>query len=89
MTIATLEKIHDLLKNDCWTKQRAVEIAREKYNSKQDFVEEMAAQVKDKNDPDLIEALKAADAAKVAYSEANHKSFAAQDALRDFESQDF
>lgn len=89
MTIATLEKIHDLLKNDCWTKQRAMEIAREKYNNKQDFVEEMVAQVKDKNDPDLIEALKAADAAKVAYSEANQKSFAAQDALRDFEEQDF
>lgn len=89
MTIATLEKIHELLKNDCWTKQRAVEVALEKYNNKQDFVEELAAQVKDKNDPDLIEALKAADAAKEAYSESNRKSFAAQNALRDFEAQDF
>lgn len=26
MTIATLEKIHELLKNECWTKQRAQEI---------------------------------------------------------------
>lgn len=35
MTIATLEKIHELLKNECWTKQRAQEIALEKLHNKE------------------------------------------------------
>ena len=89
MTIATLEKIHELLKNECWTKQRAQEIALEKLHNKEDFVEELAAATDDKNDPSLVEAIKAADAAKAAYNEAIQKSFAAENALRDFESHGF
>ena len=57
MTIATLEKIHELLKNECWTKQRAQEIALEKLHNKEDFVEELAAAADDKNDPSLVEAV--------------------------------
>lgn len=86
MTIATLEKIHELLKNECWTKQRAQEIALEKIHNKEDFVEELAAAADDKNDPSLVEAV---DTAKAAYNEAIKKFFAAQDALRDFEAQGF
>lgn len=89
MTIATLEKIHELLKNECWTKQRAQEIALKKLHNKEDFVEELAAAADDKNDPSLVEAVKAVDTAKAAYNEAIKKFFAAQDALRDFEAQGF
>ena len=89
MKIATLEKIHELLKNECRTKQRAQEIALEKLNNKQEFVEELAAKTDDKNDPELIEAMAAAKAAEEAHREKIQATVAALDALRDFEAQDF
>lgn len=89
MTIATLEKIHELLKAEVKTRNAALELTRKAYNKRQDDLEEIAAAADDMKDESVTAAKRAVETSKALYDEAWRKSCAADAALRDFEDQDF
>lgn len=89
MTIATLEKIHELLKVEVKTRNNELELTREVYNKRQDDLEEIAAAADDMKDKSVAAAKWAVDVAKAAYDEAWQQSRDADAALCDFEEQEF
>lgn len=89
MTIKTLEKIHELLKNEVETRNNALKLTRKAYNKRQDDLEEIAAAADDMKDESVIAANRAVETAKALYDEAWRQKSVAEDALRDFEIQDF
>lgn len=89
MRIATLEKIHELLKGEVEARHNAEDILKKVYNKRQDDLEAIAAAVDDMKDESLAAAKRAADEAKAVYDDAVREFFAAVAALRDFEKQEF
>lgn len=89
MTIATLEKIHELLKGEVEARRNAKDILKKAYDRAVDEREEIAAAVDDRNDKSLAHAKWAADGAKAVYDDAIREFSAADAALRDFEEQEF
>lgn len=89
MTIATLEKIHELLKKEAKTRDNARELTRKVYNKRQDDLEEIAAATDDMKDESVAAAKRAVEVAKAAYDEAWRQKSDADAALRDFEEQEF
>lgn len=89
MTIATLEKIHELLKEEVRTRNNALELTRKAYNKRQDDLEEIAAAADDMKDESVTAAKRAVETSKALYDEARRQSCAADAALRDFEEQEF
>ena len=89
MKIATLEKIHELLKGKVEAKRAAADNLEKVYNKRQDNLEAIAAAVDDMKDESLAAAKRAADEAKAVYDDAIREFFAANAALRDFEKQEF
>lgn len=89
MTIETLEKIHELLKNEVETRNNALELTQKAYNKRKDDLEEIAAAADDMKDESVIAANRAVETAKALYDEAWWQRKVAKDALCDFESQDF
>ena len=89
MTIATLEKIHELLKVEVKTRNNELELTREVYNKRPDDLEEIAAAADDMKDKSVAAAKWAVDVAKAAYDEAWQQSRDADAALCDFEEQEF
>lgn len=86
MTIATLEKIHELLKAEVKTRNNELELTRKVYNERQDNLEAIAAAA---DDMSVAAAKWAVGTAKAAYDEARRKNYDADAALRDFEEQEF
>lgn len=89
MKIATLEKIHELLKGEVEARRHAENILKKAYNRAVDNREEIAAAVDDMKDKSLATAKRAADGAKAVYDDAIRELYAADAALRDFETQEF
>lgn len=89
MTIATLEKIHELLKKEAETRNNGVELTRKAYNKRQDDLEEIAAAADDMKDESVTAAKRAVEVAKAVYDEAWRQSRDADAALHDFEAQEF
>ena len=59
MTIETLEKIHELLKNEVETRNNALELTQKAYNKRKDDLEEIAAAADDMKDESVIAANRA------------------------------
>lgn len=89
MTIATLEKIHELLKAEVKTRNAALELTRKAYNKRQDDLEEIAAAADDMKDESVTAAKRAVETSKALYDEERRQKSAADAALRDFEDQGF
>lgn len=89
MTIATLEKIHELLKAEVKTRNNALELTRKAYNKRQDDLEEIAAAADDMKDESVTAAKRAVETSKALYDEEWRQIRVADAALRDFEDQDF
>lgn len=89
MTIATLEKIHELLKAEVKTRNNALELTRKAYNKRRDDLEEIAAAADDMKDESVTAAKRAVETSKALYDEAWRQSCAADAALREFEAQEF
>lgn len=89
MKIATLEKIHELLKKEVKTRDNARKLTKEVYNKRQDDLEEIAAAADNMKDKSVAAAKWAVEVAKAAYDEAWQQSCDADAALRDFEEQEF
>ena len=89
MRIATLEKIHELLKAEVRTRNNALELTRKAYNKRQDDLEEIAAAADDMKDESVTAAKQAVETSKAVYDEAWRQIRDADAALRDFEDQDF
>jgi len=89
MKIATLEKIHELLKGEVEARRHAENILKKAYDRAVDDREEIAAAVDDMKDKSLATAMRAADGAKAVYDDAIREFYAADAALRDFETQEF
>lgn len=89
MTIATLEKIHELLKAEVKTRNAALELTRKAYSKRQDDLEEIAAAADDMKDESVTAAKRAVETSKALYDEEWRQKSAADAALRDFEDQDF
>lgn len=89
MKIATLEKIHELLKGEVEARRHAENILKKAYDRAVDNREEIAAAVDDMEDKSLAEAKRAAGEAKAVYDDAVREFFAAAAAIRDFEKQEF
>lgn len=86
MTIATLEKIHELLKKEVKTRNNALELTRKVYNERQDDLKAIAAAT---DDMSVAAAKWAVAAAQAAYDEARRENYETEAALRDFEKQEF
>lgn len=89
MRIATLEKIHELLKGEVEARRNAEDILKKAHRKRQDDLEAIAAAVDDMKDESLAAAKRAADEAKAVHDDAIRELFAAVAALRDFEKQEF
>ena len=99
MTIATLEKIHELLKKEVKTRNNELELTRKVYNERQDDLKAIAAATDDMSvaaakwaatdDMSVAAAKWAVAAAQAAYDEARRENYDADAALRDFETQEF
>ncbi len=89
MTIATLEKIHELLKDEVKTRQTSRDIIQKAYYEKERILEDLARDGYDKSQAPVISATKEKDTAKAVYDEARPKLYEADTALRDFEAQEF
>ena len=89
MTIATLEKIHELLKDEVKTRQTSRDIIQKTYYEKERILEDLACDGYDKSQAPVISATKEKDTAKAVYDEACQKLYEADAALRDFEAQEF
>ena len=89
MTIATLEKIHELLKAEVKTRNNALELTRKAYNKRQDDLEEIAAAADDMKDESVTAAKRAVETSKALCDEAWRQKSAADAALHDFEAQEF
>lgn len=89
MKIATLEKIHELLKEEIRTRNNALELTRKAYNKRKDDLEEIAAAADDMKDESVTAAKRAVETSKALYDEEWRQSRDADAALRDFEDQDF
>ena len=86
MTIATLEKIHELLKAEVKTRNNELELTRKVYNKRQDDLEAIAAEA---DDMSVAAAKWAVGVAQAAYDEARRQNYDADAALRNFEEQEF
>lgn len=86
MKIATLEKIHELLKAEVKTRNNEVELTRKVYNERRDNLEAIAAAA---DDMSVAAAKWAVGTAQAAYDEARQQSYDADAALHDFEAQEF
>lgn len=89
MRIATLEKIHELLKGEVEARRNAEDILKKAHRKRQDDLEAIAAAVDGMKDESLAAAKRAADEAKAVHDDAIRELFAAVAALRDFEKQEF
>lgn len=89
MRIATLEKIHELLKGEVEARRNAEDILKKAHRKRQDDLEAIAAAVDDMKDESLAAAKRAADEAKAVHDDTIRELFAAVAALRDFEKQEF
>lgn len=89
MRIATLEKIHELLKAEVRTRNNALELTRKAYNKRKDDLEEIAAAADDMKDESVTAAKRAVETSKALYDEEWRQGRDADAALRDFEDQDF
>lgn len=89
MKIATLEKIHELLKGEVEARRNAKDILKKSYDRAVDNLKEIKAAANDRNDKSLAHAKWAADEEKAVYDDALREFFAADAALRDFETQGF
>lgn len=89
MTIATLEKIHELLKGDVKAAQNARDILQKAYDDRKRAVERMIYVEKNENKQELAAAVQARENAQKVYDDALQAFFAAEAALRDFEAQEF
>lgn len=86
MTIATLEKIHELLKTEVKTRNNELELTRKVYNKRQDDLEAIADAA---DNMSVAAAKQAVGVAQAVYDEARRQSYDADAALRDFETQEF
>lgn len=86
MTIATLEKIHELLKAEVKTRNNELELTRKVYNERRDNLEAIAAAA---DDMSVAAAKRAVGTAQAVYDKARQQSYDAAAALRDFEEQEF
>ena len=89
MTIATLEKIHELLKGDVKAAQNARDILQKAYDDRKRAVERMIYVEKNENKQELAAAVQAREDAQKVYDDALQAFFAAETALHDFEAQEF
>lgn len=86
MTIATLEKIHELLKTEVKTRNNELELTRKVYNKRQDDLEAIADAA---DNMSVAAAKQAVGVAQAVYDEARRQSYDADAALREFEAQEF
>lgn len=86
MKIATLEKIHELLKKEVKTRNNELELTRKVYNKRQDELEAIATAA---DDMSVAAAKQAVGVAQAVYDEARRQNYDADAALRDFEAQEF
>ena len=93
MKIATLEKIHELLKKEANIRKNERELTKNVYYQKKDEFEaiiiEAGIEAGDMKDESVVLAKRAVEEAKAVYDKARQQSCAAYDALHDFEEQEF